>query len=521
VTKGAIRPRIETLGLIVIPVWSGDDAPVHSRDDLRETHPPPNLVVVFPDQFRIQSLGFWRQAPFAGSLRGGGDPVHTPHLDAFARQSLVLTRATSTAPVCSPFRGMLFTGCFPERNGVPTNCGHDRPDCFLRPEAVTFTDVLAAAGYACGYIGKYHLDFPHAFDPGRPDWYPGGWDVYTPPERRHGCSFWRSYGTFDEHKNPHYWNECGERHDPHRWSPLHEADVAADFIRAQAGAGKSPFALFVAMNPPHTPNASLDDCEEEDYRLYADRPLSELLVRPNVTGAGTEAAPYYFAQVTGVDRAFGRILAALDEAGIADTTLVVFTSDHGELLCSHGERGKNRIWSECFDIPFLARLPGHTTPRTDDLLLTPVDMMPTLLGLLGVDPTLWPAMDGSDYSGWWGGSSVRAQRPVSVPFLRNQPGPTDATGLHRGHVPTARGIKTHCHTLVFEDLDDGAHPALLYDDAADPCQMTPLSPVAHRGLMEELSGLLTGHCERMHERWRPPGLACDRRLAAPPADTCR
>ena len=86
----------------------------------------PNLVVVFPDQFRIQSLGFWNHTRFDGLLRGGSDPVVTPNLDAFARESLVLTRATSGAGVQS-LPGMLFSGRYPETNGVPTTAAMTGP----------------------------------------------------------------------------------------------------------------------------------------------------------------------------------------------------------------------------------------------------------------------------------------------------------------------------------------------------------------------------------------------------------
>ncbi|MFW5882326.1 MAG: sulfatase [Planctomycetota bacterium] len=445
--------------------------------------------MVFPDQFRTQSLGLWSAPGFAGHLRGGGDPVHTPHLDAFARESLVLSRATSTAPVCSAYRGMLFSGLLPQHNGVPHNCGHDRPDCHLRPELTCLTDLLADAGYATGYIGKWHLDYPHCFDPDRPDWYPGGWDVYTPPERRHGIGFWHSYGTFDVHKRPHYWNEVGERIDPERWSPEHEADVACDFISRQA-VGADPFALFVAMNPPHTPNDSVDDCMAEDLALYAHRPLDELLVRPNVSGSPAElaAARYYFAQVTGVDRCFGRILRALAAAGVAEDTLVLFTADHGECLCSHGVRGKNRIWSECFDVPFLLRAPGLLAPAVDDLLLSPIDIMPTLLGLLGHRAMVPTGIDGRDYSGLWTDGPAPA-RPEAVPFMRNVPGPQDASGLHRGFRVAARGVKTLHHSFVCEDLD--AEPyELCFDDDADPYQQHPLSPTDAPDLFAELRARL-------------------------------
>ncbi len=124
-----------------------DGMRAHDGQGAEADRRPCNLVMVFPDQFRAQSLGLWSTSDFAGCLRGGGDPVHTPHLDAFARESLVLPRATSTAPVCSPYRGMLFSGCLPHRNGVPHNCGHDRPDCQLCTDRTCLTDVLAAAGY--------------------------------------------------------------------------------------------------------------------------------------------------------------------------------------------------------------------------------------------------------------------------------------------------------------------------------------------------------------------------------------
>ena len=96
-----------------------------------------------------------------------------------------------------------------------------------------------------------------------------------------------------------------------------------------------PFFLMISMNPPHHPYNSFNDCMEEDYRHYKDRTLSELLVRHNVdtTMEKSSSAAYYFAQITGVDREFGRLLGALDELGLSKNTMVVFSSDHGETMC--------------------------------------------------------------------------------------------------------------------------------------------------------------------------------------------
>jgi len=465
----------------------------------------PNLLMIIPDQMRQQALGFWREEAFRGALRGVSDPVHTPHLDRLAAESLVLNRATATTPVCSPFRGMFFSGRYPERNGVPYNCGRLRPDCQLRPELTCLTDVLDGAGWDCVYIGKLHLDHPHQFDPERPDWYPGGWDVYTPPERRHGCRFWHSYGTFDVHKDPHYWNEVGERTDPGRWSPLYEADVAADYLRNTDGRRPTdrPFALTVCMNPPHTPNEGPEDCEAEDFELYAEMPLEELLNRPNVVDPKRHAngARHYFAQVTGVDRAVGRILRALEESGEADDTVVLFCSDHGELLGSHDRRGKNAIWQESFAIPCLIRVPG-LAPRIDGLRIAAVDFMPTLLGLLGLGDRLPADLDGTDFSPLWTGTGEAPTRPKNSLFMRNAPGPQDADDLHRGYTPLARGIVDDRHTLLVEAGED-AEPArlMLFDDEHDPYQLEALPVGEHVDLVEDLLRRLDGMLEKAGDSW--------------------
>lgn len=138
---------------------------------------PPNLVYVFPDEFRQQALGFM-----------GQDPVVTPNLDAFARESLVLTQAVSNCPICSPYRGMLFTGKYPISNGVVTNCYSETIPygIELKDTERCLTDVLHDAGYHQGYIGKFHLHLPkEAHIPYTEGWRgePGEgtfWDSYTP-----------------------------------------------------------------------------------------------------------------------------------------------------------------------------------------------------------------------------------------------------------------------------------------------------------------------------------------------------
>lgn len=148
---------------------------------------------------------------------------------------MVLTSAMSNCPLSSPHRGSLLTGMYPNKSGVPLNCNSNRPISSLRADVDCVSDVFSGAGYDCAYFGKLHTDFPTPNDPQRPGKYVEdripAWDAYTPKERRHGFNYWYSYGTFDEHKNPHYWDTDGKRHDPHEWSPLHEAGKVVSYLR--------------------------------------------------------------------------------------------------------------------------------------------------------------------------------------------------------------------------------------------------------------------------------------------------
>ena len=128
----------------------------------------PNIIYVFPDQYRNQAMGFWSQDGFRDKVNFRGDPVHTPNLDAFARESMVLSSAQSNCPLSSPHRGMLLTGMYPNKSGVPLNCNSSRPISSLREDAECIGDVFSKAGYDCAYFGKLHADFPTPNDPEHP-----------------------------------------------------------------------------------------------------------------------------------------------------------------------------------------------------------------------------------------------------------------------------------------------------------------------------------------------------------------
>ena len=460
----------------------------------------PNIVFVFPDQMRASAMGFWSQEGFSDKINYTPDPVCTPNLDTFARESLVLSSVYSNCPVSSPYRGSFLTGMYPNASGIPINCRSDRPYSTLRTDAECISDVLSAAGYDCAYIGKLHAEHPTPNDPQRPGEYSDprlpAWDAYTPPQRRHGFNFWYSYGTFDEHKNPHYWDNDGNRHDPHEWSPVHEAGIASAYIRNEGGVRdkRKPFFMVVGMNPPHSPYKSSEDCMEEDIALYENIPVDSLLVRPNADAGMEKAAcvPYYFASVTGVDRAFGDILKAIRDAGLEKNTIVVFTSDHGETMCSHGiDEPKNVVYTEATNVPFIIRYPGRLKPRVDKLLLSSPDIMPTLLGIAGLADKIPAAVQGRDLSTALFDVDAAVQRPEYALYIKNLDGPFTTGDITDEYFPVSRGLKTDRYTICLTIDKEGAFAGhMLFDDVEDPYQMNSIP-------LEDCPELVSSLCDRM------------------------
>ena len=411
----------------------------------------PNILFICTDQQRRCAMGFWQKDEYRSALLGAPDPVFTPCIDRLADEGIVVSEAYSSYPVCSPFRAMLFSGRYPEDNGVWQNCCPSRPD-ELRGDIPTFTDVLSDGGYSVGYVGKWHLENPRAdFDAegnyvahldgfngeryyadGSPDGAPTCWDTLIPKDRQRKIDYLYAYNTYDifryqrghdPRKLPRLFDKDYKRHSPPEgiWSPDFETDVAIRFLNNQDGerSGEKPFALFVNYNPPHSPYESREDTDYQAYDSYyknAER-KDRLPGRENVT-LGTpefeERARVYFSHVSGIDRCVGRLLDALDKTGQKDNTIVVYTSDHGEMLGSHGLMSKNVPYEEATAIPFIIRYPDKLMPRIEPLFLGAVDMMPTILGLC--DIAVFDGAEGEDYSKLL--ISGMGNRPESVPFIQ-------------------------------------------------------------------------------------------------------
>lgn len=439
----------------------------------------PNLLFIYADQYRRQAMGFWNDPKYQGALNGIGDPVITPNIDKLADVSIVFTQAVSTQPVCSPFRGMMLSGMFPEKNGIRQNCKSGRND-ELRHDAICIMDVLHANGYNNAYFGKAHWHktepvFDSAGNYVGSTEAPGGnyinpYDTYVPPGfSRHNIDYWYQ-SIKDRHKDPLVYSNDpntingktdGEQHRPKIYTPLNEANHIINYINnsdSQRDTNKS-FSIFWALNPPHSPYSSLEDCDEEAYNLYyKEMSLIALLNRPNVTtNIADDNVRYYFANITGVDKQIGRVISALEAKGLIENTIIVFTSDHGDLMGSHNKMGKTVEYEESFGVPFLISYPSKLEHRIENLLLGSTDIMPTLLGLMNMKADIPATVDGIDYSRLLLDKNTNeVTKPKSALYLSKY---------------KKKGVRTDKYTFTISK--DGSISSL-FDNINDPYQLTNL-----------------------------------------------
>ena len=439
-----------------------------------EARKKPNVVFVFADQLRACALGCY-----------GDKQAMTPNLDRLASQGARFTNAVSTWPICSPFRGMLMTGCYPMTNGVVEN------NVPIKDGQTCIADVFKAQGYKTGYIGKWHLNGSLGAPKGA---------------RRLG---------FDDWMGP-----SGERlvtlqDGTQVWKPDGETDAAIDYIKANKD---QPFCLFMSWTPPHDPYIAPDkymkmfpkekiefrpnvaerelvDTELRKHSVDSDAPVAserakwrkmldtDDLLRESLVG--------YYAQTHGLDVCIGRIMEALEEAGIADDTIFVFSSDHGDMIGSHRMCLKQEPFEESIGIPFIVRYPRSIRKgRVTDALLSPVDIMPTLLSLAGAP--IPKSVEGISIADAARGK--RSDQQDAVLLMKMVPG--GMPWMCNAATPW-RGVRTKTHT--YARLLDGG-PWVLYDNKKDPYQMKNLvNDPAHEKLRDQMEAKMKALLEKAHD----------------------
>ena len=408
----------------------------------------PNILFLMPDQLRAQSLGCM-----------GNTEVKTPNIDRLAAEGLLFKQTFANTPVCCPARANLLTGKYANKNGMTAN------DLRLRESETTLAELLKQAGYRTGFIGKWHLDGGQR-EPG-----------FVPPgDRRQGFDFWAAHECSHRHFDNHYFRNDATPIKLGKYEAEGWTDIAVEFLREQS-AQQQPFFLMLTMGPPHDPYKA-----PPQYEAMYDP--QKLTMRPNwidgtTMGTRQDLASYY-AQITAVDDQVGRVLQTLKELKLEEDTIIVLTSDHGDMLGSQGKRLKRKPWEESIRVPGIVRYPRQVKAgQQTDAMLTHVDLAPTLLSLCGVKSLR--AMQGTDLSRMILGQSTKA--PDSAYFQIF--GPFDGDETTNGW----RGVRTNRYMYARSQQQ----PWVLYDLEKDPYELHNLAadPTAApiRADMEKRLGL--------------------------------
>lgn len=425
----------------------------------------PNILYVFSDQWRATDHGY-----------AGNREVMTPNLDRLASQSVNFTHAVSGIPVCCPHRASLVTGKYPLTHGLYLN------DLSLSPEHRSVAHCLNGAGYSTGWIGKWHIDGQ-------------GRGEFTPPERRQGFQYWRTLECTHNYNQSPYYDDSPEKKFWQGYDAIAQTADAQNYLENYSRSDTdSPFALFLSWGPPHAPYHS---APEKYQQRYADK---DLTLRENVPDEHREAAlkDYrgYYAHMTALDDCMGELLKTLEETGLADNTIVVYTSDHGDMLHTRGAMKKQQPWDESLRVPFLLRWPEklNNQPRKISMPLDTPDIMPTLLGLSDVE--IPEEVEGIDRSGVILGTEEPDDDHAA---LMTCPAPFGQWNREKGG-REYRGVRTTRYTYC-RDLNG---PWLLYDNQTDPFQMDNLvDQPAHAALQEKLDGQLNALLEKTADEFLP------------------
>ena len=394
--------------------------------------PPLNLLFIITDQQRWDAMSC-----------AGNEILQTPNLDKLAREGARFTNFYSACPVCVPARTAILTGHSIESNHVVDNKDADKTDA---PPFPSFDQILLRSGYHGEYHGKYHSPYALALEYTQPvSWLNG---KKAPAKSKALTSESEAFRAYLEKNVPARPLRPGEllqangiytsielderfgKPDAAKGSQAesygrlevpaehsHAAYTAKEGIAALDRLKGGPFTLTISIDPPHPPMivsepyysmyppqgipapASISDPRTNSP--YADRPGEGVLYRqPQLIKQMTSI---YYGMVREVDDWIGKILQRVDDLGLADNTLIIFTSDHGEMLGDHGMHGKFVFYEGSVHVPLLMRLPGAIKPGT--VIKAPashIDLFPTILDYCGKTGnesegrSLRPLIDGID-----------------------------------------------------------------------------------------------------------------------------
>jgi arylsulfatase A-like enzyme len=422
-----------------------------------------------------------------------GGPARSPNIDRLAARGLRFDRASTQYPVCNQSRSSMLTGRRPDVTGVLSNPGRNPMSPHFRerlPNAVTLPQLFRNNGYVSARVGKlFHYGVPLDIGTGGLDDYKS-WDIAINPRGRDRELLDKVFtlvpGQFGGTVS---WLADDEGEDAQHTDGIGAAEAVRLLERFQRE--QKPFFLGVGFYRPHTPyvsprryfdmyptsgitlpTLSADDTVREPKAAYR-RANKE---QDAMTDAQRrEAIQAYYAAATFMDAQVGVVLAALERLGLADNTVVVFTSDHGYHLADHGLWQKPSLFEHCARVPLVIAAPGRARGTSTRALSELVDLYPTLAEMAGLTPS--DPLDGRSL----------------VPVLDTP----DRTVRDAAFTQAYNGYAVRTDRWRYIEWAEGREGRQLYDLAADPQETQNLATApAHADVVADLSARLAAYRQK-------------------------
>jgi arylsulfatase A-like enzyme len=417
--------------------------------------------------------------PEAALVWGKQTVLETPHIDSLAKDGAVCNRFYAASPVCTPSRASFVSGRYPQNTGAPSN---DKP---MRDEIVTFGEVLQRNGYSTGYAGKWHLD-----GPSKPGFGPSRKFGFADNRYMFNRGHWKQLE--DTPQGPAVKARQGDQPsysvagaNAQSFTTDFLADKTVEFIQQHKD---KPFCYMVSLPDPHGPNSVRPPYDSMFSHLKFERPATATQKGQDLPGwaqppssPAMEAMDRYFGMVKCIDDNVGKIIAALRASAVWDHTIVVFTSDHGDLCGEHGRVNKGSPLETSARVPFIIRYPGKIKPGTViHEAFSTADFKPTILGMMGFQST------GKDEGRDGSGIFVTGKAPA---------GWKNVAFSHQSSGNWLMAVSSR-YKLVFSVSDNPC----LFDLETDPLEMRNLFASAERrDTVRELALALLDYSQRFGE----------------------
>ena len=449
----------------------------------------PNLIIIHTDEHNFRTLSCYQNllSEDQAFIWGKGNNVNTPNIDKIANEGAICTSYYAASPVCTPSRASLVSGLYPQATGAHKNGLH------ISEDIPTFATILRDQGYSTSYVGKWHL---------------AGHEKYTFGIKYKAGFADNRYMMRGGHA-PYFHIKDGKVLDglgdkAAAKLPKEEIITQTDYFTDKTleileRDKNKPFALMLSIPDPHTP-----DYARPPYRtMYDDMDLQEpktmaakyTAIKPLWAKGGPKdknegkgfdkvALKQYFGQVKHIDDSVGRILTFLDDNNLTDNTIIIFTSDHGDMFFEHNRRNKGVPYEASSRIPFVIRYPNKIKQgKIINTAYTNVDFAPTILTMMGMkNDAKFHGLDTSEdflndekeitsdrityfaKSGGWWVSAVNDRYKLVIdkkekPYLFDlEKNPDELINYYND--PEYKGIATKMQTELFKQLEKYDEPGL-------------------------------------------------------------